>query len=69
MDLERMLRLLTLPWAEKEQTADGHSAPEWHAALTGTLWRIGQHYREFVRRKGEAGAQALVRILMDMLWR
>jgi hypothetical protein len=69
MDLERILRLLTLPWENRDKTADGHSAPEWHAALAGTLWRIGQHYREFVRRKGEAGAQELVQVLMSMLWR
>jgi hypothetical protein len=69
MDLERMLRLLTLPWEGRDKTADGHTSTEWRAALAGTLWRIGQHYREFVRRKGEAGAQELVEVLMSMLWK
>ena len=69
MDLERGLRLLTLPWTKDGKTADGHSPEAWQAALAGVCWRIGQLYREFVRRKGEAEAQEKLRLAMDTLWR
>jgi hypothetical protein len=69
MDLERGVRLLTLRWTQDCQTADGHSPEEWQAALAGVCWRIGQLYREFARRKGEAEAQETLRLAMDTLWR
>lgn len=69
MDLERGLRLLTLPRTQHGQITDGHSAEEWHAALAGVLWRIGQLYRELARRKGDEQAREIVRLAMDTLWR
>ncbi len=69
VDLERGLRLLTLPWTQHGTTADGHSAEEWHAALAGVLWRVGQLYRELARRKGDEQAREIVRLAMDTLWR
>jgi hypothetical protein len=68
MDLERGLRLLTLPWTPQGTTADGHTSAEWRAALAGVRWRIGQHYREFARRMGETRACELLRQVMDTLW-
>ena len=57
MELERALRLLTLPWeSDKEQRATQQQA------LTGTLRHIGQIYREFRRRyRGDAGAERALR--------
>ncbi len=69
MDLERGLRLLTLPWKVEDKTVDGHTLGEWRAALAGVLWRIGQHYREFARRMGEARACELLGQVMDTLWK
>ncbi len=68
MDLERVLRLLTLPWMDETHTADGHTSDEWRAGLTGALWRIGQHYREFARRRGPAQAQDILRQTIEALW-
>ncbi|HEY7357195.1 MAG TPA: hypothetical protein VH590_12035 [Ktedonobacterales bacterium] len=69
VDLERGLRLLTLPRTQRGQIADGHSAEEWHTALAGVLWRVGQLYRELARRKGDEQAREIVRLAMDTLWR
>ena len=69
MDLERGLRLLTLPWTPEEKTTDGHTSAEWRAALAGVFWRIGQHHREFARRMGEARACELLREVMETLWK
>ena len=68
MDLERGLRLLTVPWTAESPTTDGHEPQEWQAALAGVFWRVGQHYREFARRKGETQACELLRQVMDTLW-
>ncbi len=69
MDLERGLRLLTMTWTEKNTTTEGgHSAGEWRAALAGVLWRVGQHYREFVRRWGQERARDILRLSMEALW-
>ena len=69
MDLERVLRLLTLSWVDKKNTADGHTSDEWRVGMAGALWRIGQHHREFTRRWGEARAQALLAQIIDALWK
>ena len=69
MDLERGLRLLTLAWTPEKKTVDGHDPEEWQAALAGVLWRVGQHYRELVRRKGEEVAQETLVLVMDTLWK
>jgi hypothetical protein len=68
MDLERGLRLLTLTWTDKKKTTDGHTSDEWRAALSGVLWRLGQHYREFTRRWGETQTQEVLRLAMHTLW-
>jgi hypothetical protein len=68
MDLERGLRLLTLVWTNERRTSEGHTLEAWQAALAGVLWRIGQVYREFVRRKGEEQARETVRLTMNTLW-
>jgi|SRR6185437_14584446 len=68
MDLERVLRLLTLTWADKKKTTDGHTSDEWRVAFSGALWRIGQHHREFARRWGEAQAQEVMRLAIEALW-
>jgi hypothetical protein len=69
MDLERGVRLLTLEWTDAENlTADGHTLEAWRLALSGVFWRIGQLYREWVRRKGEASAQETLRLAMKTLW-
>ncbi len=68
MDLERGLRLLSLPWTEQRTAADGHKLDEWRAALSGVLWRIGQIYRELTRRKGIEQAQEALRLAIDTLW-
>ena len=57
MDLERGLRLLTLRWAHARLASEGHTLEAWQTALAGVLWRVGQVYREFVRRKGEEEAR------------
>jgi hypothetical protein len=69
MDLERALRLLTLPWDEATRTLDGHDPEAWRAGLAGAFWRIGQLYRELTRRKGAAWAQALLAQIIDALWK
>ncbi|HLW03779.1 MAG TPA: hypothetical protein VKT82_34350 [Ktedonobacterales bacterium] len=69
LDLERALRLLTLPWHEETQTIDGHDPEDWRAGLAGALWRIGQLYREWARRTGAEQAQALLVQIMDSLWK
>jgi hypothetical protein len=69
VDLERGLRLLTLKWTPQGQTTDGHEPEEWHAALAGVCWRIGQLFRELSRRQGEARAHEVLRLAMDTLWR
>ena len=68
MDLERGLRLLTLRWAHERRTSEGHTLEAWQTALAGVLWRMGQVYREFVRRKGEEEARETVRLTMNTLW-
>ncbi|HLV98199.1 MAG TPA: hypothetical protein VKT82_05925 [Ktedonobacterales bacterium] len=69
IDLERGLRLLTMTWTEKNTTTDGgHSVEEWRVALAGVLWRVGQHYREFTRRWGQARALEILQLTMDGLW-
>ena len=68
MDLERGLRLLTLTWTEKKTTTDGHSVEEWRSALSGVFGRIGQHYRELVRREGADGARETLRLAINTLW-
>lgn len=67
VDLERGLRLLTLDRAPEGHATEGHSLEAWHMALAGVLWRVGQILREFVRRKGEAGAQEVLRLVMNTL--
>ncbi|HEY7357250.1 MAG TPA: hypothetical protein VH590_12315 [Ktedonobacterales bacterium] len=69
VDLERGLRLLTLPWTPQGTTTDGHEPEEWHAALAGVCWRIGQLFRELARRQGEGQAREVLRLAMDTLWR
>ncbi|HLV97114.1 MAG TPA: hypothetical protein VKT82_00425 [Ktedonobacterales bacterium] len=69
MDLERGLRLLTLAWAGKKKTTDGHTSDEWRVALAGVLWRLGQHYREFTRRWGEEQTREMLRLAMNTLWK
>ena len=69
MDLERVLRLLTLPWADQKHTADGHTSDEWRVGMAGALWRIGQHHCEFARRWGQERAQALMAQIIDALWK
>ena len=68
MDLERGLRLLTVPWTVDSVTTDGHEPEEWQAALAGVFWRVGQHYREFARRKGHEEAREVLRLAMNTLW-
>ena len=60
IDLERALRLLTVEWRPDGKTVDGWESNDWRAALASIFWRIGQHYREFARRKG-AGALDVLR--------
>ena len=60
IDLERALRLLTVEWQPDGKTVDGWESDDWRAALASIFWRIGQHYREFARRKG-AGALDVLR--------
>ena len=43
-------------------------AEEWQAALAGVFWRVGQHYREFARRKGHEEAREVLRQAMNTLW-
>src|SRR5262249_51794342 len=50
-DLERGLRLLTLPRTAEGHTLEGHRFSEWCAALAGVFWRVGQVYRELARRE------------------
>lgn len=69
LDLERALRLLTLPWQEETRSIDGHTPEDWRAGLAGALWRIGQLYRECVRRWNAERAQALLVQIMDSLWK
>jgi hypothetical protein len=68
VDLERGLRLLTLPWTAQGTTPDGHGPEEWRLSLAGVLWRVGQLYRELARRSGEEGAREIVRLAMETLW-
>ncbi len=69
IDLERALRLLTLPWVEESRTYDGHDPEVWRQGLAGAFWRIGQLYRECVRRWGQERAQALLVQIMESLWK
>ena len=69
LDLERALRLLTLPWIEETQTIDGHKPEDWRQGLAGAFWRVGQVYRESVRRWGQERACALLEQIMDSLWK
>jgi hypothetical protein len=69
LDLERALRLLTLPWDEATHTLDGHDPEAWRVGLAGAFWRIGQLYRELSRRKGVAWARALLAQIIDALWK
>jgi len=67
MEVERGLRLLLLDWRPVGLMRAGHSSEEWQDALTGTLWRVGQLYREFARRWDEGRAwqeiEEVIRIL------
>jgi hypothetical protein len=67
MEVERGLRLLLLDWRPVGLEREGHSSEEWQDALTGTLWRVGQLYREFARRWDEGRAwqeiEEVIRIL------
>jgi hypothetical protein len=60
IDLERALRLLTVEWGTDGKTLEGWDSAAWRAALASIFWRVGQHYREFERRKG-AGALGVLR--------
>lgn len=66
IDLERALRLLVTPWGPDGKTADGRESGEWRAALASVFWRVGQHFREFQRRKG-AGALDVLREEIERL--
>ncbi len=68
IDIERALRLLTLPWQEETRSLDGHDPEAWRVGLAGALWRIGQLYRECARRWSAERAQALLVQIMDSLW-
>jgi hypothetical protein len=68
IDLERGLRLLTLDWTQGDKPVDGYEVEEWRRALAGVCWRVGQVYRELVRRKGEDEAQEVLRRAMETLW-
>jgi hypothetical protein len=59
IDLERVLRLLTLPWGPDGKTIGGRESGEWRAVLASTFWRIGQVYRELTRRKGAKALDVL----------
>jgi hypothetical protein len=69
IDLEQALRLLTLPWNEETGCLDGHTPEDWHAGLAGAFWRIGQLYRESVRRCGVEETRKFLVQLMDSLWK
>ena len=69
LDLERILRLLTLPCDDAARTLDGHDPEAWRVGLAGAFWRVGQLYRELRRRKGAEWARAFLAQTIDALWK